>query len=300
MDLFWPLVTLRWLHVSSLLAVFGSTLFAHYATDQAHHNRDALMMRRERACAWIALASGLALVMLALVDMTEQFSSLAAPAQWQAFFLDTGFGHVWAARLIGLGALLVCVGRATDDGWARKRTGGSTGLSGALLASLAWLGHAAAGEGPAYFAGLAAYACHVLAAGAWFGGLLALAHALGRGPHGAEPLHLTAAVEAFSRLAMAAVVLIVASGVFSAVLHIADLSDLLHTTYGLVLLGKVSLFAGAMALAANNRWVLLPRLHHLPGSAPLKALVRSVALEQVLGLAIIALAAALGALAPAD
>ena len=299
MDLFWPLVILRWLHLSSLLAVFGSTLFAHYVTDQAH-KRDPLLVRRELACAWIAFASGIVLVMLALVDMTEQLSSLAAPALWQAFFLDTGFGGVWAARLIGLGALVVCVGRVADNGWVRKRTGASAGLSGVLLASLAWLGHAAAGEGPAYFAGLAAYACHVLAAGAWFGGLLGLAQALSRGPDGAEPRHLTTALEAFSRLAMAAVMLIVASGVFSAVLHIAHLTDLVHTTYGLVLMAKVSLFAGVMALAAANRWVLLPRWRQQPASATRKALVQSVVLEQVLGLAVIALAAALGALAPAD
>jgi len=64
MELFWPLLVARWLHLWSLLALFGAALFAVYAPPGG---ADAL----DKFKAWlaaIALASGVGFLTLMLVE----------------------------------------------------------------------------------------------------------------------------------------------------------------------------------------------------------------------------------------
>jgi copper resistance protein D len=293
MELFWPLLVARWLHLWSLLALFGAALFAVYAPSGG---ADAL----DKFKAWlaaIALASGVGFLSLMLVDMTEEVDSLFSPARWHALLLDTGFGRVWLLRLLALAALLLWVGgrRGRPDAWHVDAA-----LSAALLASLAWVGHAGAGQGADGFAGTFAYGCHVLAAGAWLGGLLPLSFALATALRGGDGKRLSAALERFSRLGMAAVALILASGIVSAGLNMQGFADLGRTPYGRVLLGKIALFAMLLALAAANRWIFLRRLRRHAGLGPIRALTRTVAAEHAIGLCLVALAAALSSLAPMD
>jgi putative copper resistance protein D len=67
-----------------------------------------------------------------------------------------------------------------------------------------------------------------------------------------------------------------------------------------VLLCKIALFAVLLALAAANRFVFLVRLRRPGGSTSLAALSRSVLLEQLGAVGIVALAAILGSLPPAS
>jgi len=233
-------------------------------------------------------------------------------SSWRAFLLATGFGRVWLVRLVALGALLL---------WAASRSGrpnrwhADAVLSAALLVSLAWAGHAGAGEGANAFAGMFAYGCHVLAAGAWLGGLLPLSFALANALAGGDRERLCVSLERFSRLGQAAVALILASGIVSAGLNMQGFADF-GTPYGRVLLGKIALFAVLIAIAAANRWIFLRRLRRQAGHdqaqraqraqisaqtrAQARALSRTVAAEHIIGLGLVALAAALSSLAPVD
>jgi hypothetical protein len=88
MDLFWPLLMLRWLHLWSLLVLFGSALFAIYGVPhpQRHAPCNQALGRIDGWLAAMALAAGVAWVMLAMQDMTEEIGGLFAAASWHAFF----------------------------------------------------------------------------------------------------------------------------------------------------------------------------------------------------------------------
>ena len=63
-------------------------------------------------------------------------------------------------------------------------------------------------------------------------------------------------------------------------------------------LTKLALFAAMLALAARNRWRLTPALERTPSGETVARLTRSVTAEAAIGLAVLALAACLGTLAP--
>src|SRR5262245_51478384 len=295
MELFWPLLTVRWLHLSLLLALFGSALFAIYNRPPGGgHQAVSCEVAGRRFGAWMALAalaSGLCWVGLSLLDASEDVASLISPTWWQTYLIETSFGHIWMLRLAGLVALLSCL-----HGWPRSQgppAGLIAGLSAGLIASLAWLGHAAADRGPQLFAGLFAYGCHALAAAAWLGGLLPLGILLSRARAARDLDDLRPLLERFSRLGTLAVTLILASGLVSAGLRTQGFANLLQTTYGNVLLCKIALFAVLLALAATNRFVFLARLRRPGEATSLRALSRSVLLEQFIGVSIVGLAAVL-------
>jgi copper resistance protein D len=298
MELFWPLVIVRWLHLWSLAALFGAALFAIYGEPRgARASGEGLLLHGKAS--WLAAAaliSGVGWVALALLDATEDLGSLVSASVWRSYLIETGFGRVWTLRLLGLLALFLCVRRW--PGQQRRSAGPIAGLSAAVLASVAWLGHAVAGQGPELFAGLFGYGCHVLAAGAWLGGLLPLTLALRRARAQGNLDCLRWRLERFSRLATAAVALILASGLMSAYLRTQGFADLGDTTYGTVLIVKICLFAAVLSIAAVNRWIFLRHLRRREGFSAVQALSRSVLLEVLIGLALVALAASLGSLPP--
>ena len=298
MDLFWPLLMLRWLHLWSLLVLFGSALFQIYGVPrpQRHASGNPALGRIDRWLAAMALAAGVCWVMLAMLDMTEEIGGLFSAALWQAFFLETGFGRIWLLRLAGLGALLLYVWHRPQR--QRHDHAAVAGLSAGLLATLAWLGHAVSTAGAEAFAGIFAYGCHVLAAGAWLGGLLPVSLALAKARAGGDRQCLRAALEGFSRMGLAAVALLLASGLVSAGLTTAGFADLGRTTYSWVLAGKIALFVVLLAMAAVNRFIFLRRLGRQADAGPIVALSRSVLLEQLIGITIVALAAGLSSLSP--
>src|SRR5206468_673424 len=113
--------------------------------------------------------------------------------------------------------------------------------SGALLASVAWAGHANAQPGLDGAVHHVADAAHLLAAGAWVGGLPLFAARL-RAATGASSLALTArCVRRYGDLAAICVGVIVASGAVNAAYTLRVPSLLFESGYGRLLLGKLAL-----------------------------------------------------------
>src|SRR5207247_224364 len=110
---------------------------------------------------------------------------------------------------------------------------------------------------------VAADGVHLLATGVWAGGLLPLAlllRAAGRdGGADARPYAVLAA-RRFSRCALAAVITLALSGTVMAVTNVATVAGLVGTSYGRLLLLKITLLLPILALASLNRSVHLPRL----------------------------------------
>jgi len=126
----------------------------------------------------------------------------------------------------------------------------------ALLAVLpAIAGHASAGD-PVWLV-TAVDGVHVVGAGLWGGGILVLAVAL---PPVLRRIHgdtrrdlLLGVIRRFTQLAVVGLVAVGATGVTSAVLLSGDLAALPSTPWGRLLIGKLLLVAGAIAIAAVIR-----------------------------------------------
>ena len=146
----------------------------------------------------------------------------------------------------------------------------------ATAVTIAAAGHGAA-SGPI---GLGIDALHALTAGLWVGGLIALA-ALGRS---VEPR----ALQQFSTLAMASVLILVGTGTLNSLRHLTALEELWQTRYGLTLVIKLILVAATLAAAAVSRWRL--RQHRVP--------LRSVRIEAALTVAVLIVTAMLSMTAP--
>jgi copper transport protein len=127
---------------------------------------------------------------------------------------------------------------------------------------------------------------HVTAAGVWLGGLLAL---LVIAPRAAAVLGerratvLRPLAVRFSSLALAAVALLIASGIWRAVVELSSITQLWSTGYGRAILVKSVLLLLTIALAARNRYLFLSgpfsrlRLGVLGESALLLGVVLAVA-----------------------
>src|SRR4051794_19421098 len=211
--------------------------------------------------------------------------------------LATRFGTVWAlAALAWLAVLALVLGNHSfaRPGW----------LAGVAL-PLLWVslvpalsGHAST-EDPAALM-LLANVAHVAAAGAWIGGiatlLLTLPAAGRRVSDAARPQLFTAVLARFSVLALAAVCIVVAGGAVQSLVELHGVSDLARTPFGREVSVKVLLVAALVACGALNRRRHLPSL--ASGTAAFDALRRTLGVELGLGMAALALSAALAATGP--
>jgi putative copper resistance protein D len=101
------------------------------------------------------------------------------------------------------------------------------------------------------------------------------------------------------------VAVLVATGLINGVFLVGleHLDGLVKTPYGLLLSGKIVVFGGMLALAALNRFRLTPRLETALDTSSgvdhaLAALRRSLFLETLAGLFVLALVAAFGMMEP--
>ena len=126
------------------------------------------------------------------------------------------------------------------------------------LASLAWAGHAAAGQGSERLIQIISDVVHLLAGGAWLGALPGLVFLLGSAP----AMDVTAqAARRFSIVGMVSVGALILSGFINTWFLVGSVPALVGTGYGQLLLAKLTLVVLMVSLAAVNRLRLTPRLH---------------------------------------
>jgi copper transport protein len=243
---------------------------------------------------------GLALVIAAggLAAMTMTAKTDAGVAVGDLLGSTTGRWLLWRA------AMLAWAGAATWWLLARRRPAppatrgpllalGLAGGAGMLVHALA--GHAA---GPSSLRplNLLAQWAHLSAVGVWIGGLVWLLVALGaRGGAGST----REVVLRFSKLAGASLAVVVVTGVARSADELGGWRRLADSGFGRALDLKLVLFAGLVALAARNRYRLVPRFEAGQDDTPAAArLGRSVGGELGLAAAVLAAAALLSQLAP--
>lgn len=299
------LVLSRALHYISSLVLFGLVLFPLYAYARpagpaASVDRWVLAMPGWAALA--ALLSGVLWFAAVVVSMTD------GAFDWEAIrsvLMETSFGEVSIIRFILATVIVVLMAFKTSSP-VRHPDWLSTALCAGLAASLAGTGHTQSSDGVDRFIHTVADGLHLLAAGAWLGGLVALF-----GPVVKSLSCVTPAVDAearnaalrFAIMGYAAVATLIASGLINSWFLVGSFSNLTSTAYGQLLLVKLLLFAGMLALAAVNRFVVVPELTkggefggHAVGLTRLR---RRILGEQALGLLIILVVSRLATMEPA-
>ncbi len=301
------LIALRFAQYLGVATLFGASLFYLYALPAAGPAAAARLGWPRRlllAGALLTLVGASTGVVAQTAVMAGSLSEALKPESLRFVAVETGIGQAGVLRAIaGAVAILLLLGvRPNRTLWMLVSTLGLV-----AGASLAWMGHGAATEGSGRALHLVSDLLHSLAACVWVGALVAFLALLW--PRGDRSPELQAAshraLDGFSGLGSALVAVLVITGLINSWFLVGPdrLEGLWTTPYGRLLLAKLVLFGGMLALAAANRFRLTPGLQLAlegEGSAitAVAALRRSLLLETGVGLAVLALVAWLGTLAP--
>lgn len=252
-----PLVLLRALHFAATLSASGTVFFLVLAAGPAARTAEFAALRR-RLVWWVWLSLGAAvltgaawLVWLASDILGASIADVFLEGGAWSVLEGTRFGEVWSLR----GALALLLGLLMP--WPGTRWL-QVACAAAFAALPALVGHA--GATPGAVVPVAADMAHLLAAAAWVGGLPALATVLAHRSQGITPGTIARITERFSRLAMASVAVLLASGIANGWNLLAGPADLLMTPYGRLISLKLGLFAAMVGWGAVNRLHWTPRL----------------------------------------
>jgi putative copper resistance protein D len=301
------LVAARFFHFAAVMVLFGLALFPLYSFPSRVGEPPARLIRwlhlSLRSAASLALVSALAWGFFTVANMAGAMSGVADWDTLLSVGRDTMFGRVWLARLAFAVALLAFLGH-TKTSYPNWRT---VALSAVLLLSLVLVGHTQVTGGTQRVVHMSADGLHLLAAGAWLGGLVTLTYLLTLARRSPSLEHDAAAHTAlvrFSGMGYITVSVLIGSGLVNAWFLVGSAAKLATTPYGQVLAVKLCLFGGMLALAGVNRFLLVPSLARLkengqPATPTLSKLFRSVTSEQLLGLLIVLIVSYLGTTEPA-
>ncbi len=283
--------------VATLLSAFGALTFACVVAPSATAglpglvllDLDRRLLRLVRLSLAAAVAASLVWLMLQTANMASAEDFGAALAAIPLVVGQTSFGHVVTLQLAALLATALILVR--HPGRWRLRLA----LATATLALLLQAGHShAAAMQSGFSLLLAADGVHLLAAGAWLGGLLPLLLVVRRAPARAAAM----AARWFSPLGKLCIVALVATSAYQGWTLSGSLAAVVGTAYGWMLLIKLALLGILFAFACANRYGFAPALLGAAPEPARRTLGRSIAVQTGFGLAIVAAAGLLSSLEP--
>ncbi|MBI1361929.1 MAG: hypothetical protein GC155_16760 [Alphaproteobacteria bacterium] len=227
------LIFFRFLHLATAMIAFGAAVFPYYAR--------AAPRFPMRIVTGLALLSGFAWFASILLNISGDAATAFRPDEIRLVLLKTGFGRTWLVHLSLSLALFV-----SATAGPRALTAATAALS---LAALAGIGHAAAGEGAEHLVRLVSQGVHLLSAGLWLGGLVPLWRAIASKDEGREQI-----VRRFTSTGYAAVALVVLTGLINTWLVTGSFLPSPGSVYGRILLIKIALVAGLVAIALFNQF----------------------------------------------
>ena len=283
----------RFAHFLAAMLAFGMSAYLRaYAPERLRLALSPAARRVALIASLVALITAIAWLTLESAAMADDWSAALDPEAIAAVLTDTAFGHAWSLHLALATALVAVVAFGPRARW------GPTALaSAALLASLGLVGHATMQIGVEGVVHRANHAVHLLAAGAWIGGLVPFAlclRAYERDDLRRDTVRAMAAFSFWGQLIVAAIVL---TGVVNISLtsHHPPLPP--TTPYRALLVAKLVIVAIMISLALFNRFVLAPRLKT---SANALATLRATSLAEIaLGCVVVALVSVFALLDPA-
>jgi len=281
----------RFAHFLAAMLAFGMSAYLWaYAPERLRVALSPAARRGALIASLVALITAIAWLALESASMADDPGAAIDPEAIAAVLTDTAFGHAWAAHLVLAAALVVVA--FSRAGWAATSI-----VSAALLASLGLVGHAAMQTGVEGALHRANHAVHLLAAGAWIGGLVPFAMCLRgyqRDDLRKDSVRAMAGFSFWGQLIVAAIVL---TGVVNIALTSRHPPLPPTTPYRALLVAKLVIVAIMIALALFNRFVLAPRLK--TGANALATLRATSLAEIVLGCVVIALVSVFALFDPA-
>jgi len=298
------LIALRLAQYAAAAVLFGSAAFHLYAPVV---DLSPTFARRSRA----VLAAAAALL------ATASLAAIAAQSVFLAGSMDGGLAReslaavtlqmdLGKAALVRAATAVAALAALAVLAPGRPVWALAVALGGVATVSLAWMGHAGAGEGDGGRLLLASDVLHLLAAAGWLGALAGFVQLLFVKPSTAELARaLHAALHRFATVGSILVATLVITGAVNtlSIVGLDGIATIWTSTYGRLLVLKLAVFAAMLMLAAVNRLRLTPALagelgNVGPPAGPLRDLRRSVVLETLAGAAVLVLVAWLGTLSP--
>jgi copper transport protein len=263
------LVAARWAALLSVMAAVGLVLFRLAIARPAGREPAESPLRAVTVAAALATGAGLVLVPVYLLLATAQFAARSALdvgallplARLSAF----GRGISDLELLLALFAMAAAIAVWLDRPERARRSvvgllalGAAVTGAAAVLAAPGLAGHPAQ-TSPRALA-LALDWAHLAAGSIWLGGLAGLLVLWAAARRGQRLRTLAQIVPRFSRVALGAVLALVATGAAGAVEQLPTLGALWETSYGRSISVKIALLVLALGLGAVNLLVTTPRL----------------------------------------
>ncbi len=280
----------RWLNLAMAAVAFGSLPFALFVMQPADAKRKGQVKPEERAEAAmlrkIVLIGCLFFLASNIIFLLAQAYNLSGTLQLKELkptitgLFSAYSGSLWiirAALILAIAGVVWIWPKAIQNRIALWLL---IGLASVTLFTFSLSGHGAALESGAAFAVFVDWV-HIAATVAWLGGLVPLLGSiyLARRKQGLE---LGTLIPRFSELALASVITLAVTGIYSYLLHVQHLDLLAATTYGRAILIKTALFAILFTLGAINLRILSPHLKQLKNSMA-TAFGRTVRVELAAG-----------------
>jgi putative copper resistance protein D len=282
----------RFAHFLAAMLAFGVSAYLWaYTPERLRVALSPAARRVALIASLVALITAVAWLAFESAAMAGDWNAAVDPVQIGVVLTDTAFGRVWAPHLV-LAAALVAVVAFSRAGW-----GATSLMSAALLASLGLVGHSAMQTGAEGVLHRANHAIHLMAAGAWIGGLVPFVMCLRAYQRDDLRKDAVRAMAGFSYWGQLIVAAIVLTGAVNIALTSHRLPIPPTTPYRTLLIAKLVVVAVMILLALTNRFVLAPRLKT---SANALAALRATSLVEVaLGCVVVALVSVFALLDPA-
>ena len=295
----------RCLQLASSMLLIGGCVFLAIAEQKYSASRHTWPARLKKTFPWLAVTLLLGLFGL-LVTTTAQATGVPEnvwnPQAWLDFLQKTRIGLIWTLRTASAFAVLVIVlyvRISSPAQWCYVICASASALT-LALGSLA--SHSAAEE-QAVLATVA-YALHLIIASVWFGGLPGVILVASTTTIGSPDDRSRAGevLSRFSALAVPAMIAVVLSGLVVANRMIdTNYAGLVATTYGWLLITKLTLLVIILFIASRAKSVWVPSLRQSPdtaeaGGRKLRAWVR---IEFVLAILLVIVATLLASAVPA-
>ncbi|MEU8076241.1 copper resistance protein CopC [Catellatospora citrea] len=245
----------RWSGFAALALLCGAALFTAWLWPAG------VRYRRVRRMLWGGWAALVGSTMLCLLCYAASARGVGLDAAMDADLLrrtlQTKAGTVLAVRLAVLAllapALVLLIRHARTDARRGRRLAVAAVLAADTTLAATWSTATHSSVGTDAWLAISMDVVHLVAMTVWFGGLAVLAGAL---LPARDVTAMRTAVPAFSRIALGCVGLLVLTGLFAGWRQVQSVSALGGTTYGHLLLAKLSLVALLVVLGAAARsWV---------------------------------------------
>ncbi len=328
-------VGVRWINLLAALSLCGALTLNLLMGDEGEDFKVVRAAAAQRLRIWVVInlivlfvGSVLSQLLQAAAASDKTLAEVITQSIWLSTLTTTRFGQAGLARILlvdSLMVLFVSVGASIERRRIKRLLNVRAfdlvyvGMAALILLSISLASHGASSNDPLKLALLADW-LHLLAIGAWTGGLFALTlvlrPALNALPETTRWPIAYQLLRRFSNLAVASVALFALSGLYSLWRQVGYANALVSTPYGLTLIIKHVFIVPLLLLGALNtlllrpellaklrvassEWRILNRLSQFAIRNSQIAILNFVRLEAVLGALVILAAAALTALPPA-